>query len=309
MSGNLGGADFAANPRLAVGPIATCLQDGVLTLLLGAGVSTGFGLPNWFELVMRLAGIQHGSPAYLEYLARYEGNALPDQELQELVDRVDDGSTTYLDKVRQALYAQMQPDLARQLSTSPLLLAVAALTTGTTRGRVDVVTTYNFDDVLEHYVQMLGHSVRIRTNESDLVGRADVTINHPHGFVPRDISRSHSTTQPILSAKAYREKRAQIDAGWSDYIAHVLTQKVALFVGLSGRDSSILDLLHRISKRWKADGRRPGGYWILTPSDYDKYGPQIAEENVIPLRFEIDEIPMFIFDVCRRAVEGTAYRS
>ena len=111
-----------------------------------------------------------------------------------LIDPVDDGTVEYIGKVHDALYKEVRADLLEQLQGSPLLLAVVALLTGTYRGRIHQVFTYNYDDLLKQYLEMLGYTVRIRTEFSDYSLKSDVEINHAHGFPPAELDAGRQNT-------------------------------------------------------------------------------------------------------------------
>ena len=90
--------------------------------------------------------------------------------------------------------------------------------------------------------------VCVRNTPCDLSYRSDVDINHVHGFLPQEWDERRSRGALVLSAKSYRERRAEIDKGWSQQIATRLQSHIGLFLGLSGDDGSLLDIVKRAGK-------------------------------------------------------------
>ncbi len=248
--------DYLRDPFLAVDRIGSLLKMGVLRLFLGAGASSGFGLPEWKTLIARVLA-RDTDKDFMDSLPRQTP-----ADLTKLLDDIDDGSDKYVRRVHEALYRDAAPSLLRQLQKSPLLLSVAALTTGAHRGRIDSVITYNYDDLLEQYLRMLGLAICSRVNPTDLSTCADVEINYVHGRLPQVWDDSASLPSIILSDKSYRAKRAQIDEGWSAEVQHRLNSKIGLFLALSGDDGSILDLLKRLQTTVRHTPYN--GYWLLT---------------------------------------------
>ena len=286
--------DFQEDPQRAVPEIGEFLNDGALSLYVGAGASSGFGLPEWKILIARILGKDRDA----SLLARLDGGS--PMELSKLLDSVDDGSLKYVSSVHQALYRDVEKDLLDQLQRSPLLLAVAALITGSCRGNVSSVVTYNYDDLLEQYLAMLGYSVCRRTQPDDLSTRADVELNYVNGYLDQRWSRTAPAPTIVLSARSMRAVRAEIDEGWSEMVVNGLHSKIGLFVGLSGDDNNILDVLERAKKKIKR-GQGYNGYWLLTPDAFDRNGGQIADVGACPIRLRKEEIPNFIFMICQAA--------
>lgn len=292
-------AEYKLNPFLAMPAIAGLLGTGRLNLFLGAGVSKGFGLPDWTTLIARI--LSHGGDA--AFLAGLQKKSTIEQT--KLIDPLDDGKADYLTTVHKALYADVESTLLEQLPRSPLLLAVAALLTGSCRGRIQNVFTYNYDDLLEQYLRMLGYAVRVRTSPTDFSTWADVEINHVHGHLPQSWKVDDKPVELILSEKSYRSRRAGIDEGWSSYVEHSIYSKAALFMGLSGDDYSILDLLKRGQMAIDKTASRPRdyyGYWLMTPDAYHRNEAAIIEVGMCPIPIEKDQLARFVFGVCQAAL-------
>lgn len=286
--------DYLTDPFRATIELGRLLANSSLRLFLGAGVSSGFGLPEWREFIARVLG-KDGDAAFMAKL-----NNTPIADLRRLLDPVDDGKTKYFKAIHGALYRDVNPNLLKQLQISPLLLAIAAMMTGAHRGRVDSVVTYNYDDLLEQYLTMLGLAVCRRMRPNELSTRADVELNYVHGRLPQKWKPSAGDPEIILSERSYRKRRAEIDEGWPAWVGHGLSSKVALFIALSGDDSSILDVLKRAQKR-VSRGTDFNGYWILTPDAFDRNQNDILDVGVCPIQLPKESVPDFIFTICQQA--------
>lgn len=275
--------------------IGDLLRSGSLILFLGAGSSKGFGLPSWPQLVAQIIG-KSNDAAYIKDLAKKS-----DKDMAKMIDAVDDVSPAYVEKVHNALYSNILSDnLSEQLARSPLLLGVAALMTGSCRGRIDSVITYNYDDLLKKYLKMLGYSVCIRTEPSQLSSWADIEINYVHGYLPQSKKDASKPDELVLSEKSYRMRRALIDEGWSLFVEHSLQSKIGLFIGLSGDDGAILDVLMRTKEKIKR-GTDYTGYWLMTPSAFERNNQAIIDVGMCPVGLEIKDFPKFVFAVCQKA--------
>ena len=292
---NYGYDDYVKDPFLAVYRIGPLLRDGVLRLFLGAGASSGFGLPQWKILIARVLSRDVDK----DFLDSLPGRTPTD--LTKLVDDIDDASEKYVRKVHEALYRDAAASLFDQLQRSPLLLSVAALVTGAHRGRIDSVITYNYDDLLEQYLKMLGLAVCPRVRSTDLSTRADVEINYVHGRLPQVWDGSGPLPSIVLSDKSYRARRARIDEDWSAVVQNGLYSKIGLFLALSGDDSSILDLLERLRIEVRHDPYN--GYWLLTGDAFERNKEAILGVGMCPILIRKEDVPQFIFFVCKAAAE------
>ena len=287
--------DYLKDPVLAVDRIGSLLRDGVLRLFLGAGVSSGFGLPQWKTLIARVLS-RDTDKGFMKSL-----HSLTPTDLTKLVDDIDDGSEKYIRGVHEALYRDAAASLFDQLQRSPLLLSVAALVTGAHRGRIDSVITYNYDDLLEQYLRMLGLAVCPRAEPTDLSRRADVEINYVHGRLPQVWDDSAPLPPIVLSDRSYRERRARIDGGWSAALQNGLYSKIGLFLALSGDDSSILDLLERVRTEVRHDPYN--GYWLLTADAFQRNKKAILDVGMCPISIKKERVAQFVFSVCKAAAE------
>lgn len=263
-------------------------------LFLGAGVSSGFGLPSWIQLIGRILEKTEDA-TFMEDLSKKS-----DKDLAKMVDPFDDESPSYVTKVHKALYSQVVPDVSTRLAQSSLLLGVAALMTGSCRGRINCVMTYNYDDLLRQYLRMLGYSVCVRVLPTDLSTWCDVEINHIHGYLPQFEQNGSKGEDLVLSEKSYRKRRAFIGEGWSSYVEKCLYSRIGLFLGLSGDDSTILDILKR-AQRGIRRACAYTGYWLMTPDAYARNHQSILDVGMCPICLPVQSFPEFIFGVCEKA--------
>jgi len=287
--------DYARTPKLAIPKLGQLLKSGSFCLFLGAGASSGFGLPGWKELIARILD-KDDDPEFLNELSQRSV-----RDLDLLLDDIDDGGIPFYQCVHKALYRDALPNLSDQLSRSPLLLAIAALMTGAHRGRINSVITFNYDDLLEQYIRMLGLTVCRRVRPDQLSTRSDAELNYVHGNLPQNFdSRQFDSTSLVLSRKSHIRRGAHVDTGWSARVENVLCSKLGLFVGLSGDDDSMLVTLTRARDQINRDEDYIG-YWILTPDAFARNSKRVTEAGVCPIPLEIQDIPTFLFETCQAA--------
>jgi hypothetical protein len=147
---------------------------------------------------------------------------------------------------------------------------------------------------------MLGLKFCRRSHQTELSTRADVEINYVHGRLPQ--KWEWPVPVPIFSEKRYRQRRAEIDAGWSAFVERGLYSKIGLFIGLSGDDSAILDILKRAQLNIARKGNR-NGFWILTPDAFKRNKDKIIDVGMCPLPVEKEQIADFVFAICQAAAE------
>lgn len=286
---------YEADFNLAKEPIAECLKAGTLKLILGAGISMAFGLPNWNDLIFK--SLNKLKEARSEDLI--ERNAF-DQNTSKYEKMLNNYETesNYCQIVRDSLYSEMPPNLEDLLlQGAPGLLAIAALCTGTTRGRVRHIFTLNYDDILEQYLSLLGLKVNsgssfIRDNYN-----ADIRIDHLHGYLPKN---EDNLLNIVFSPSSYTERYAQTH-GFDDWFVNQWVGSKLLLIGLSGDDQ----LLHTNAIKHKniINNDEVHGYALLTPNAYDENYIDLAKKGICPIKIQRDQIPKFLLSCCQLASE------
>lgn len=286
---------YATDFNLAKEPIAECLKEGTLKLILGAGISMAFGLPNWPDLIFKCI------------------NALQSAKGENLIEREDfdknftrneknlnqyDSEPTFSQIVRDSLYSEMPPDLEDLLlQGAPGLLAIAALCTGTTRGRVKHIFTLNFDDILEQYLSLLGLKVNSGSSFIRENFNADIRIDHLHGYLPRN---EDNLSDIVFSPRSYTARYAQTH-GFDDWFVSQWVGSKLLLIGLSGSDQLLQT--NAIKHKNLLNNDEVHGYALLTPHAYEDNHLDLVSNGICPIKIPACEIPKFLLSCCQLASE------
>lgn len=289
------------HPRRALDFLAANLQQGTLALFLGAGASSGMGLPEWFDFVNKIRE-KVG-------LAPIPDSPTPNAEdLQIAADEIKEKCKTdkeYLQFLKECLYKDMV-GLSWEALQNKLLTAVGALLIGSKRGNVRRVVTLNFDSMIEWFLSMYGFVTRVIYHLPELEGSEDVRVYHPHGFLPHDSLNLQDSDFVILGLDSVNKRLGTTGDPWFEMTRHILRTKVCLFVGLSERsfsDRSLAPLLTATGDELRK--KRPTGIWLLKNNISDTKQKQFLRNNVVPLVLEKpDEIADFLLDICRKAAVG-----
>lgn len=290
------------DPSVAELYLAELLNHGELSLLIGAGVSMSMGLPSWDELVSHCERAVGLSPK-------------PGRSARELMEAIDE--------VRRTLEAESReselPDLVRSslypsdylaangypndILGNRMLLAIGALVMTSSRGSVSQVMTFNFDDLLEWYLHLHGFTTQIVTDFPALIrGDADVTIYHPHGFMPLLSEVYERTSWLVLSHRELVDRISDESSKWSPLIEMMFLSKRFLAVGTSMNDLDVEMLLARARRQLPDE---PLGFLVAPQSADGARERRLMEAGVVPISVEsIDAIPDFLLSVCRRAAKG-----
>ena len=273
--------------------LARQLHGGRLALVLGAGVSMGYGLPAWGELMDK---------AFV-FAGRARPPRLSDEEAADvLLEAVGHDDLVFARMIRRALYDGFSLDFA-SLRSIDLLGSLGALAMASLRGSVTALVSFNFDDLLERYLQFHGFYLRSIPQLPAWSGRADATVYHPHAFLPSNGGDDEITAGIVLAQTHYDRVVGQNVNQWRMQLLQIFRSNTCLFIGLSGKDTNLRSILEDVKGSHARDSAAHA-YW----------GVRISDDETDPLQGiwrdkgvyqetlgNYNELPEWLLDVCQRA--------
>lgn len=290
--------DELKNPEYAVDFLADHLINGTLVLFIGAGTSTGFGLPNWSDLInamRRDVGLNEisdfKSPEHLQIAA---------DEVQNKVKTTD----ALISLVQKHLYTPIDAKPTINVLENHLLISLSSLLMGSKRGHVTRVVTLNYDSMLEWFLSLFGFVVKTINKLPDLEGSEDVRIYHPHGFIPHPEHSMRQSDFIILGLKSANTRIGTPGDPWFEMIRHILDTGVCLFIGMSPNtlsDRALAPLFTTSGEKHK--DIRPLGIWLVTNELEEAKESEFGMNNIIPVHVEIPSISEFILNISQSALK------
>jgi hypothetical protein len=182
-----------------------------------------------------------------------------------------------------------------------LLLSLGALLMGSRRGSIAEVLNFNFDNMLQWYLGLHGFTTQIVTEFPMLRKDVDVTVFHPHGYLPKDSPSSEFSKKLTFSQYSYDETIAHFESDLRVVqTVQILRSKEILFIGLSGNDPIFGPLLVKVVP--EIGRSRYTGYWFFGPGVDPQVIDAVRSRNVVPLKFDsFQEISEFLLTVCQEA--------
>jgi len=258
-------------------------EGGQLVLVLGAGVSVEYGLPNWnfllqnfllnsFKTKTKLAADKSIVLAKL-FTKLFSPNPLiAARLLRNLYQKGNNNETSFDSAVHDELYNYLDKE-----KTSDTLNEIVQLCVAPGKSpNLNSIITFNYDDILETHLSKLGIKVLYKTVSQ--VGQRPTTgelpIYHVHGFLPREgeVVKENKIT---LSEDIYHEQYNDTYS-WNNIVQlSKYIDCVCLFIGLSLRDPNLRRLLD--IARIQRGGSTPVHYLIREKIDPSKFEEIISE--------------------------------
>lgn len=222
--------------------LANALHGGRLTLVCGAGVSVGAGVPSWNSLLLTLleSMMQRISDDYSislkeanagEFQSRYAPSSLiMGKYLKNNLGK------DFLKEVRNALYSG-------DPSSCDILDSIVNLSRPQRDGKpLDSIITFNFDALLEENLQNQNISYKAIYGEGVRNTSNELPVYHVHGYLARE-GIIPSNMEIVFSEDAYHSQFIE-PFSWSNLIQlNKLSQNTCLFIGLSLSDPNLRRLL------------------------------------------------------------------
>jgi hypothetical protein len=256
-------ADWYRNPSNIQDFCARQLLAGRLGIVLGAGASFAFGLPEWDDLVARvLSNLRVKPPASLKHY---------DQLMEFAQSQTKNDRQKFNEAVRAALYGKRDA-ASFDWASAPLLVALGSVITMSVRRGHAGVLSFNFDDYLRRYLHVYGLSVETITHVPGPKWKtaSHVTIYHAHGVLSIDPAKA-AESKIVITREDYDHLDSQERDLFRPLMLDYLASRTCLFIGLSGDDPHLTSLLKEAKSKHVA-AKRGDKYWGFRFSD-DKNDP------------------------------------
>jgi hypothetical protein len=289
--------EYLLEKQAAISYLKTSLSKGELVLFLGAGASKGLGLPDWttyINLIRTECGLKEISPS-----------ASAD-ELQLAADEIrinNPSMPEYFKVLKKCLYSKL-PTLNSEILQNKLLISLGTLLMSSKRGSIKRVVTLNYDSMLEWYLKLCGFVVRIISKLPHMEGSEDVSIYHPHGFLPHpSLKNLEDSDFILLDFKQANAQLSERDNPYYEKTRYIMRSGLCLFVGMSENtfdDRLLAPILVSMDK--EVHKERPTGFWFIEQKVYDNKKNHFRDLNVVPIPYSsVDAIPDFILEICQNA--------
>ena len=231
--------------------ISELLTDSRVALILGAGASVSFKLPQWDELLDSVESTLNSERVSFSNITDEKARA---QKIKEVLFNNDSGE--FIDAVRSALYQGYDPTFEKLSQNSALSSLASIVLAGSKYDRFNIIT-FNFDDVMELYLRFHGHSAYAVTEHNTWADfGASVNIYHIHGYLP--FFDTNSSKNIVLDEDSFN---AISDSKWDARIKPILLENFCIFFGLSGDDTHLIDLMEDTEANHILANNNPSHFW------------------------------------------------
>lgn len=299
-----------ATTHTAIKHLSEAFINEKLCLVLGAGISSDYGLPSWNDLLQRLL---------MEEIEDEPQNSII---LSKLFSRIfnpspliagrylqanfleSKTSNKFEQEVRKSLYQSFDQEYESKIVEEIIRLCIAPGNSP----NLDSIITYNYDDLIEESLKRKNLDIPFESIYGQAIDPDDkkLKIYHVHGFLPRagNLSIENKIT---LGEYVYHEQYNNIYS-WNNIVQiNKFRDNTCLFIGTSLTDPNIRRLLDISISQKKSTKyhyiikRRTDKKWLkeiinkLISED-----PTLIENNV---DFNIDEAIDFLIEMKHRFEE------
>lgn len=240
--------DYELSKTKYIRSLKRTYEEGKLVLVLGSGISTECGLPDWDtllqKLLLKLEFSDNDSEDQSLIIAKiYSKLFNPSQLIAARYIRnnyenykSNNKRISFEKFVRNSLYEG-------KINNEPSIFKdIYQFCLGGHGGPIiDSIITYNFDDLLESYLEKMRVPFKAIYSEGMSYNRRQTPIYHVHGFLPRGILNGDHKI--ILSEDMYHRQYSEIYS-WSNLLQiNTFKDKICLFIGFSLSDPNSRRLL------------------------------------------------------------------
>lgn len=232
--------------------LSHALRERLLTLMVGAGISSKLGLPEWPELAKGVAETASDRLGLIRAdrfnVADLDNNVSGRTLLRRMlkVRRQMGHETAFVELVKQVLYGPKW-ETPSIMDASPTLRALGMMIAGSQRGRINEIVNFNFDSLLEWYLLAHGFVVASYRSWPSSYIEADVRIYHPHGYLPFSPDQGHQSSRIAFDEKRVNDIVVDPANQWKHLYRYLFCTRIFLAVGLSGEDPIINLMLQEAS--------------------------------------------------------------
>jgi hypothetical protein len=311
MANNMSNIEFWNDDDILISHLANQLKNNRLSIVLGAGVSTAFGLPGWGKLIDKMLS-KMGEKCPPEY----ESNQEKANWIRERLEK-ESSYQEYIKLLHDSLYDDTDAKF-EVLNTRKVLDAIATLCIPSRRGNVKDILTFNFDDILEIYLQYYGIISHSPFDGNQWRANADVNIYHIHGYLPKEKTINDWSKSVIFDKRSYDERKDYNKWEWAPKISAILRSTTTIFIGLSGEDKNLARFLKNTNKNHANKNHLCDLFWgvsfirdkkniVSIKAKWAKWGifPIVIGKNSTCSHDEFENaIKSFLFGICQSAAKS-----
>jgi NAD-dependent SIR2 family protein deacetylase len=281
------------NREALISFLSELLARGQIALFLGAGISEAMSLPDW-------DGLLESCFETKELQRPTQFNFKRQAEILRTKFYKDD-NLGFEKFIKEELYKNVDPSFTN-LNKLKALVAISSLVMASRRGFISEVVTFNWDNLLELFLSYHGFVVNSIIEPRHWSKQADVTIIHPHGYLPYNSSKFSENI--IFDQKSYSKIQGDPTNLFNQKILTIMRSNFSIFIGLSGEDDNLDSLVETCSNEHIAK-REQIPFWGITfnTNSEDLSIPIWKDRGIFPqiISDYEEDMPSFLFQICQQS--------